>query len=134
MKRFVSLVGCCFALALTNTTQAQTECGGAVTVGGSTISVASEAGNDTANLQCALDVAIENSISSIQLSGSAYSIDSVSAVGFRGSISGVSKANTVVTLKSSAVAPEARLRRLAFTATQTAAQMIVPYSATLTES
>ena len=98
------------------------------------ISVASEAGNDTANLQCALDVAIENSISSIQLSGSAYSIDSVSAVGFRGSISGVSKANTVVTLKSSAVAPEARLRRLAFTATQTSAQMTVPYSATLTES
>jgi len=104
MKRFVSLVGCCFALALTNTTQAQTECGGAVTVGGSTISVASEAGNDTANLQCALDVAIENSISSIQLSGSAYSIDSVSAVGFRGSISGVSKANTVVTLNAAGVA------------------------------
>jgi len=104
MKRFVSLVGCCFALALTNTTQAQTECGGAVTVGGSTISVASEAGNDTANLQCALNVAIENSISSIQLSGSAYSIDSVSAVGFRGSISGVSKANTVVTLNAAGVA------------------------------
>jgi len=104
MKRFVSLVGCCFALALTNATQAQTECGGAVTVGGSTISVASEAGNDTANLQCALDVAIENSISSIQLSGSAYSIDSVSAVGFRGSISGVSKANTVVTLNAAGVA------------------------------
>lgn len=104
MKRFVSLVGCCFALALTNTAQAQTECGGAVTVGGSTISVASEAGNDTANLQCALDVAIENSISSIQLSGSAYSIDSVSAVGFRGSISGVSKANTVVTLNAAGVA------------------------------
>jgi hypothetical protein len=104
MKRFVSLVGCCFALALTNTTQAQTECGDAVTVGGSTISVASEAGNDTANLQCALDVAIENSISSIQLSGSAYSIDSVSAVGFRGSISGVSKANTVVTLNAAGVA------------------------------
>ena len=104
MKRFVSLVGCCFALALTNTTQAQTECGGAVTVGGSTISVASEAGNDTANLQCALDVAIENSISSIQLSGNAYSIDSVSAVGFRGSISGMSKANTVVTLNAAGVA------------------------------
>lgn len=104
MKRFVSLVGCCLALALTHTTQAQTECGGAVTVGGSTISVASEAGNDTANLQCALDVAIENSISSIQLSGSAYSIDSVSAVGFRGSISGVSKANTVVTLNAAGVA------------------------------
>ena len=104
MKRFVSLVGCCLALALTHTTQAQTECSGAVTVGGSTISVASEAGNDTANLQCALDVAIENSISSIQLSGSAYSIDSVSAVGFRGSISGVSKANTVVTLNAAGVA------------------------------
>ncbi len=104
MKRFVSLVSCCLALALTHTTQAQTECGGAVTVGGSTISVASEAGNDTANLQCALDVAIENSISSIQLSGSAYNIDSVSAVGFRGSISGVSKANTVVTLNAAGVA------------------------------
>jgi hypothetical protein len=104
MKRFVSLVGCCFALALTNATQAQTECGGAVTVGGSTISVASEAGNDTANLQCALDVAIENSISSIQLSGNGYSIDSVSAVGFRGSISGVSKVNTVVTLNAAGVA------------------------------
>lgn len=49
-------------------------------------------------------MAIENSISSIQLSGSAYSIDSVSAVGFRGSISGVSKANTVVTLNAAGVA------------------------------
>jgi len=103
MKRYVSLVGCCFALALTNTTQAQTECGGAVTVGGSTISVESEAGNDTANLQCALDAAVENSISSIQLSGNAYSIDSVSAVGFRGSISGVSKANTFLTLIAAGV-------------------------------
>ena len=91
------------ALSLTPAAGAQTECGSSVTVGGSKISVASEMGSDTENLQCALDAAVDQGISKVELTGSEYTIDSVTALGFRGSISGISKANTVVKLAAGGV-------------------------------
>ena len=90
-------------VALSSSSWAQTECGSAVTIGGSKISVASEAGNDTANLQCALDAATEQGISSIELTSSEYTVDNVTALGFRGSVSGISKASTVLKLAAGGV-------------------------------
>jgi hypothetical protein len=90
MKRFVSLVGCCFALALTNTTQAQTECGAAVEVGATSITVSPDAGSDTENLQCALDQAVANGIPTVELAEGEFSIQSVSVTGFDGSVNGKS--------------------------------------------
>ena len=91
------------ALSLTPAAGAQTECGSSVTVGGSKISVASEMGSDTENLQCALDAAVEQGIPKVELTSSEYTIDSVTALGFRGSISGISKANTVLKLAAGGV-------------------------------
>ena len=90
-------------VALSSSSWAQTECGSAVTIGGSKISVASEAGNDTVNLQCALDAATEQGISSIELTSSEYTVDNVTALGFRGSVSGISKASTVLKLAAGGV-------------------------------
>lgn len=103
MRSIVALTTTLFSLCFASASNAQTECGGSVTIGGSKISVASEAGNDTANLQCALDAAIEQGISKIELTSSDYTIDSVTALGFRGSLSGISKSGTRLTLAAGGV-------------------------------
>ena len=99
----IRAVAALLTVASSSASWAQTECGSAVTIGGSKISVASEAGNDTANLQCALDAATDQGISSIELTGSEYTVDNVTALGFRGSIAGISKASTVLKLAAGGV-------------------------------
>lgn len=102
-RHHVHVAAALVALSLTPAAGAQTDCGSSVTVGGSKISVASEMGSDTENLQCALDAAIDQGISKVELTSSEYTIDSVTALGFRGSISGISKANTVLKLAAGGV-------------------------------
>ena len=103
MRPYLVMAATLLPLAFVSVATAQTDCGGAVTVGGSKISVASEAGNDTANLQCALDAAAQAGISRIELTSSEYTVDSITALGFRGSISGVSKASTIMKLAAGGV-------------------------------
>ncbi len=103
MRPYLVMAATLLPLAFASVATAQTDCGGAVTVGGSKISVASEAGNDTENLQCALDAAAQAGISRIELTSSEYTVDSITALGFRGSISGVSKASTIMKLAAGGV-------------------------------
>ena len=70
-------------------------CSSAVTLDGGTLEVTSDnSGDDTENLQCALDFAIEAGFRDIFLTSKTYDIGAVSARGFRGDLRGRSKKNT----------------------------------------
>ena len=79
-------------------------CSSAVTLDGGTLEVASDnSGDDTKNLQCALDFASEAGFRDIFLTSKTYNIGAVSATGFRGDLRGKSKKNTVVNIQNGAL-------------------------------
>ena len=79
-------------------------CSSAVTLDGGTLEVTSDnSGDDTENLQCALDFAIEAGFRDIFLTSKTYSVGAVSARGFRGDLRGRSKKNTVVSIQNGAL-------------------------------
>ena len=79
-------------------------CPGAVTLDGGTLEVTSyDSSDDTANLQCAIDFAIEAGFRDIFLTSKAYEIGAVSAKGFRGDLRGRSKKNTLVSIQNGAL-------------------------------
>ena len=66
-------------------------CSGSVTLNGGTIEVESDsAGDDTENLQCAIDAATSGGYRDILLTSSNYSISSVNGTGFVGDLRGES--------------------------------------------
>ncbi len=76
-------------------------CSSAVTLNGGTIEVASvSSGDDTENLQCALDFAVEAGFRDIFLTSSDYVIGGVSGRGFQGDVRGRSKDATLVTVQN----------------------------------
>ncbi len=80
------------------------DCSSAVTLNGGTIEVASDnSGNDTENLQCALDFAVEAGFRDIFLSSSSYGIGAVGARGFQGDLRGRSKGSTLVSIENGAL-------------------------------
>ena len=79
-------------------------CPSTVTLNGGTLEVASDnSGDDTENLQCALDFASEAGFRDIFLTSKTYNIGAVSAIGFRGDFRGKSKKNTVVNIQNGAL-------------------------------
>ena len=79
-------------------------CSSAVTLDGGTLEVTSDnSGDDTENLQCALDFAIEAGFRDIFLTSKTYDIGAVSARGFRGDLRGRSKKNTLVSIQNGAL-------------------------------
>ena len=97
-----------FTLLVSNVTLAQdaADCladAPAIQVLGSSIEVTSEQGNDTGNLQCALDAAVAEGISTIKLVSSEYTVDQVSVTGFSGALSGKSKSGTTLNMAEAGV-------------------------------
>lgn len=81
------------------------ECSSAVTLNGGTIEVASDdSGDDTQNLQCALDFAVDAGFRDIFLSSNNYDIGAVSATGFQGDLRGRSKGATLVSIQNGSLA------------------------------
>ena len=79
-------------------------CSSAVTLEGGTLEVTSDnSSDDTENLQCAMDFAIEAGFRDIFLTSKAYDIGAVSARGFRGDLRGKSKSNTLVNIQNGAL-------------------------------
>ena len=79
-------------------------CSSAVTLNGGTLEVASDtSGDDTENLQCALDAAVEDGFRDIFLTSNTYNIGSVSARGFQGDLRGRSKGATLVSIQNGAL-------------------------------
>ena len=98
------------ALALTvltgaSFTQAQDlGCSTAVSLDGGTIEVEADAsGDDTENLQCALDAAAAGGYRNVSLTSPDYSIGAIIVTGFVGDLTGRSKANTTVTIQDSSL-------------------------------
>ena len=84
-------------------THAQVDCASAVSVSGSTISVASDPGFDTENLQCAFDAAVSENLSSVELTDSEYAIGALEIKDFAGTFTGRSIANTSVSIADGAI-------------------------------
>ena len=83
--------------------QNSVDCGAAVVANGSSLEVASDPGNDTENLQCALDKAVAENYTSVLMLDASYSISSVTATEFSGLLSGKSLRATTVTIEAGAV-------------------------------
>ena len=88
--RLTLLLACISAIAFPLVATAQEiSCSSAVTLDGGTIEVAADAsGDDTENLQCALDYAAEGGFRDVLLISSSYSIGAVSTRGFVGDLRG----------------------------------------------
>ena len=69
-------------------------CGSAVSLNGASIEVASVSGDDTDNIQCALDAAVSDGYRVVSLVSPAYEIGAVEVTGFVGDLVGKSIANT----------------------------------------
>ena len=93
------------ALASMHLTQAQDlGCSSAVSLDGGTIEVEADAsGDDTENIQCALDAAIDGGYRDVFLTSPDYSIGAIAVTGFIGDLRGRSKANTTVTIQDSSL-------------------------------
>ena len=95
----------CFVFAfITGTHLAHAQdlgCPTAVALNGGTIEVAADAsGDDTENIQCALDAATDGGYRDVYLTSSNYSIGAIAVTGFVGDLRGRSKANTNVTIQN----------------------------------
>ncbi|MDA0630740.1 MAG: hypothetical protein O2981_05105 [Proteobacteria bacterium] len=79
-------------------------CSSAVSLNGGTIEVEADAsGDDTENIQCALDAAIDGGYRDVFLTSADYSIGAIAVTGFIGDLRGRSKANTTVTIQDSSL-------------------------------
>ena len=67
-----------------------------VTLEGDTYLISPTGGDDTSNIQCAFDSAVDQGVPKIKLSKGSFQISSISATDFRGSFEGLSdKATTI---------------------------------------
>ena len=107
MIRFLGpLVGTILVTLLSNNpavAQNSVDCDAAVVANGSSLEVASDPGNDTENLQCALDKAVAENYTSVLMLDASYSIGSVTATEFSGLLSGKSSRATTVTIEAGGV-------------------------------
>ena len=87
--------------------QASADCGAAVEIDANSITVMPDSGADTENLQCALDHAVENGISTVTLDEGEFNISAISITGFDGALTGKSQSKTIVNLISDGVDCEA---------------------------
>ena len=72
-------------------------CSSHVSLNGGTIEVEADAsGDDTENIQCALDAATDGGYRDVLLTSPDYSIGAIAATGFVGDLRGRSKKNTTV--------------------------------------
>jgi len=79
-------------------------CSSAVSLNGGTIEVEADAsGDDTENIQCALDAATDGGYRDVFLTSADYSIGAIAVTGFIGDLRGRSKANTTVTIQDSSL-------------------------------
>jgi len=79
-------------------------CSSAVSLNGGTIVVEADAsGDDTENIQCALDAATDGGYRDVFLTSADYSIGAIAVTGFIGDLRGRSKANTTVTIQDSSL-------------------------------
>jgi len=102
--RSLPVLSVLLSLAFSSLVSAQeTNCGPSVAVNGSSLEVSSEAGNDTENLQCALNEAAANGYTSVVLVDGSYSVGSIDVTGFSGSLTGRSKANTSLAIEAGSV-------------------------------
>ena len=96
------------ALLLSSISLAQAQdlgCSSYVSLNGGTIEVEADAsGDDTENIQCALDAATDDGYRDVLLTSPEYSIGAISATGFVGDLRGRSKKNTTVTIQDSSLA------------------------------
>ncbi|MEM1144345.1 MAG: hypothetical protein AAGI88_17320 [Pseudomonadota bacterium] len=87
-------------LAVSQVSRAQLDCDSVVTINGGAIEVAATAGDDGANIQCALEAAARNQFGSVVLTSPEYSISSnVFVDGFTGELRGRSIASTRLVLQ-----------------------------------
>ena len=93
-----SLIGLTAVFLVAASGQASADCGAAVEIGPSSITVTPESGADTENLQCALGHAADNGIPTVSLDEGAFDIASVSVTGFDGTLTGKSQSKTVVNI------------------------------------
>ena len=93
-----SLIGLTAVFLVAASGQASADCGAAVEIGPSSITVTPESGADTENLQCALEHAADNGIPTVSLDEGAFDIASVSVTGFDGTLTGKSQSKTVVNI------------------------------------
>ena len=106
IRFFGPLVGTILVTLLSNNpavAQNSVDCDAAVVANGSSLEVASDPGNDTENLQCALDKAVAENYTSVLMLDASYSIGSVTATEFSGLLSGKSSRATTVTIEAGAV-------------------------------
>ena len=79
-------------------------CSSAVSLNGGTIEVEADAsGDDTENIQCALDAASAGGYRNVSLTSTDYSIGAIAVTGFVGDLTGRSKTNTTVTIQDSSL-------------------------------
>ena len=105
-----SFIGRFFSVAfvLSNMAVAQAQdlgCSSHVSLNGGTIEVEADAsGDDTENIQCALDAATDGGYRDVLLTSPEYSIGAIAATGFVGDLRGRSKTNTTVAIQDSSLA------------------------------
>jgi len=104
--KFTLLLACISVIAVPLfATGQELSCSSAVTLNGGTIEVAADAsGDDTENLQCALNSAAEGGFRDVLLTSSSYSIGAVSTRGFVGDLRGVSKGATLLAVRNGSLA------------------------------
>ena len=80
------------------------DCPGEVSLNGGSIEVeASDSGDDTDNIQCALDAAIDGGYRDVFLVSGEYSIGPIEATGFVGDLRGAGKVRTSVAIRDSSL-------------------------------
>lgn len=101
MRLLLSLLIALTCSCLGSVAHAQTGCGSAVSVDGGTLKVASVSGDDSGNIQCALDAAADEGYGTVLLTSSTYEIaDHIYVDAFTGELKGVSKANTLLQVQN----------------------------------
>ena len=95
---FISLL-----LSVSAHSQNTVECSGAVVAEGSSLEVSSDPGNDTVNLQCALDKAVAENFTSVKLIDASYSVTGLSVTGFEGLFIGKSIKATTLSVEADSV-------------------------------
>lgn len=83
--------------------QNSVDCSSAVTPNGSSLELSADQGNDTENLQCALDKAVVENFASVNLVDSSYSIGAVVVSGFEGALTGKSIRATTLNIEADTV-------------------------------
>ena len=95
-----------FACATGHAHAQDLDCPSEVSLNGGSIEVeASDSGDDTDNIQCALDAAIEGGYRDGFLVSGEYSIGPIEATGFVGDLRGAGKVRTSLAIRDSSLVP-----------------------------